>query len=129
MVELCGNYGIILTAPNHLPLRTHTAASLHWLLPGPWPQSALSSEQAVLPDIHIRVMGFLKDLFQLLQLRAGRSGTRCLTLLTAGYVAVRYPQVRPVLPSLDPFHGRLTETVTVVHGYDLALCEEAVLLP
>lgn len=106
------NRWIILTVsptPNTHP-RPSFDSYLHPGLRELCPQSKLFS------DIYIRVMGFLKDLLQLLQLQAGKGGSVS-SLLTAGYVAVTFiPKFIQFSLFWHPFHGRHPETVTVVHS-------------
>ena len=116
------SYGIILPvfSPFTSPLHTHTPTHTHtpsppsgsYLDPG---LRQLCPQSKLFSDIHIRVMGFLKDLLQLLQLQAGEGGSVS-PLLTAGYVAVAFvPKFIQFSLLWHPFHGRHPETVTVVH--------------
>ena len=97
------------------PPNTHTPkpSSGSYLDPG---LSQLSPQSKLFSDVYIRVMGFLKDLFQLLQLQAGKGGSVS-PFLTAGYVAVTFiPKFIQFSLLWHPFHGRHPETVTVVHS-------------
>ena len=78
--------------------------------------SELCPQSKLFSDVHIWVMGFLKDLLQLLQLQAGEGGS-VPPLLTAGYIAVTFiPKFIQFSLLLHPFHWRHPETVTVVHS-------------
>lgn len=104
------------TTPQPPPRSKHTQPPAFigsYLDPG---LSQLCPQSKLLSDIHIRVMGFLKDLFQLLQLQAGKGGSVS-PLLTAGYVAVTFiPKFIQFSLLWNPFHGGQPETVTVVHS-------------
>lgn len=78
--------------------------------------SELCPQSKLFSDIYVRVMGFLKDLLQLLQLQAGEGGSVS-PLLTAGYVAVTLiPKFIQLSLLWHPFHRRHPEAVTVVHS-------------
>lgn len=102
------NYSNTIPDPQHTP----KALLGSYLDPG---LSELCPQSKLFSDIYIRVMGFLKDLLQLLQLQAGEGGSVS-PLLAAGYVAVTFiPKFIQLSLLWHPFHRRHPETVTVVH--------------
>lgn len=111
VVAKCNHWIILPVSP--LP-NTHPRPSFgSYLHPG---LRELCPQSKLFSDVYIRVMGFLKDLLQLLQLQAGEGGSVS-PLLTAGDVAVTFiPKFIQFSLFWHPFHGRHPETVTVVHS-------------